>query len=473
MKKPLLLIALFLTVIEVSASDLKLSKPILYTDDGSSYAVLNLSWENAWHNERNHDAVWIFFKFLKGTNGYNHVLINPSNHTVVDVHSEKNVELDFDVPRDRMGLYIYPKEDFRGDVHVTIKVLLDNESFKNVNTRTSDFTAYGIEMVKIPNGAFVVGDTDASSTSFGSLYKSDAHGEHNGVFTISDEKQVITIAPEEGNLYYQAPEGYEGDQKGTIPEVFPKGVNSFYIMKYEPTEGQYVDFLNSLSEYQSQNRANFGGKSYYTERGSIRIENGEYLTERPNNPCNHMSWDDAMAFADWACLRPMTEFEFTKAARGTIKKPLGKDFPWGTSEKENIQRMVSSEGGLKMLNDMDESQLSDNNKFLFGASYYWVMDLSGSLWERVITIGDEKGRAFTGTHGDGRISGYGYATNKDWPKGIEETGGYGFRGGGFYGYGRDYHDFNPYSPVSFRTYGGWSGGNRTNSYGARFVRTAN
>ena len=31
----------------------------------------------------------------------------------------------------------------------------------------------------------------------------------------------------------------------------------------------------------------------------------------------------------------------------------------------------------------------EKNKNVFGGSYYWVMDLSGSLWERVVTIGDE------------------------------------------------------------------------------------
>ncbi|RLB68274.1 MAG: hypothetical protein DRH04_06960, partial [Deltaproteobacteria bacterium] len=67
-----------------------------------------------------------------------------------------------------------------------------------------------------------------------------------------------------------------------------------------------------------------------------------------------------------------------------------------------------------------------------------VMELSGNLWERCVTIGNVSGRAFLGTHGDGILeaaSGYeGNATNADWPgyvngQGVSGAGGSGFRGG--------------------------------------------
>jgi len=37
--------------------------------------------------------------------------------------------------------------------------------------------------------------------------------------------------------------------------------------------------------------------------------------------------------------------------------------------------------------DADESLLTDSTRDVIGASYYWVMDLAGSVWERVITFG--------------------------------------------------------------------------------------
>lgn len=453
-------------LLSVSASDLKLSEPILYNDDGEAYTLLNVEWDNAWNNATNHDGVWLFFKFLRGEQGYVHSLIQPDGHTIIAEDSKKVI---IEVPKDRMGLFLRPSANHRGKIRITLKVIIDLESLGRFNPRFGKFSAYGIEMVKIPEGSFYLGQEDTTGLKFGAVYQANAEGEFGGLYQVKKENESITIGKEKGNLYYRNVDGYQGDQVGELPPAYPKGVAAFWMMKYEPTQGQYADFLNSLSENASQHRVNFGGKGYY-DRGSIYTKVGEYKAKFPSAPCNHMSWDDAMAYADWAGLRPMTELEFTKAARGTAKPSPG-DFPWGNSDKTMLQRHVSETGELVMLNGWSESKLTDETKEIFGASAYWVMDLAGSQWERLITIGSEKGRAFTGTHGDGRLTGYGFATNEDWPQGVDPDG-VGFRGGGFYGYGRDYHDYNPFSPVTYRPYGGWPGGNRTAAYGARFVRTA-
>lgn len=183
-----------------------------------------------------------------------------------------------------------------------------------------------------------------------------------------------------------------------------------------------------------------------------------------------MGWDDAMAYADWAGLRPLTELEFTKAARGS-DKPVKHEFPWGTDSKFQVKRNIDSNGNFYMHNDWNESQLNEETKLIFGASHFWVMDLAGGLWERVISIGHPTGRKFTGSHGDGTLDGQGFATNEDWPRGIDAKG-VGFRGGGFYSPGRGYNEFNPFSPIAYRPYGAYSGGQRANAYGARFARTA-
>jgi hypothetical protein len=135
-------------------------------------------------------------------------------------------------------------------------------------------------------------------------------------------------------------------------------------------------------------------------------------------------------------------------------------------------RFVEKNDDLVLLDGFSESQLHENNREQFGASYYWVMDLSGSVWERVVSIGDSAGRAFGGTHGDGVLR-YGFATNTDWPKGSTETAGFGFRGGGFYRHDQLYGGLNPHATIANRTFGAWSGGMRSKAYGSRFVRTKN
>jgi formylglycine-generating enzyme required for sulfatase activity len=242
-------------------------------------------------------------------------------------------------------------------------------------------------------------------------------------------------------------------------------------MKYETTQGQYATFLNSISPTASQARANFGGKDYYENRGTIRFSELKYFAGSPLRPCNFFSWDDACAFADWACLRPMTELEFEKACRGP-QKPIAHEFPWNTDNKNKLQRVVTANGDLVWLNGLKESELTDNNRDMYGASYYWVMDLAGSLWERCVTIGDSTGRAFKGTHGDGALTGYGFASNADWPKGSTETAGFGFKGGGYYENQRMYGAFNPHGPIGYRNFAAWPGGGRSIAYGSRLVRTA-
>ena len=127
---------------------------------------------------------------------------------------------------------------------------------------------------------------------------------------------------------------------------------------------------------------------------------------------------------------------------------------------------------MKMGRDLSPGDLNDENRELFGASYYWVYDLNGSMWEKVITVGDPVGRAFVGNHGDGTISYYGFADVDGWPSGYRDSeGGYGYRGGGFYGYNA-VSITNPYPPIAFRPYAAWSAGPRNSAYGFRAARTA-
>jgi formylglycine-generating enzyme required for sulfatase activity len=461
-----------------AASDLTISDvELVYLRDTSKELSVKFTvqWNNAWHNEKNHDAAWMVIKFLRGENGYRHALIAEKGHAILRNNLSDGSNPIITVSRDKTGFFIYPGAKHRGPANWTVRIVLDpailsSSSFSIWNVQVA---VIGFEMVYIPEGAFTLGDPDTTSLRFGAFFRSDGEGKADGLIKIASEKTPMEIGKERGRLYYRVSgrEQYEGDQVGPIPAEFPKGYQAFYIMKYELAQGQYAAFLNSLSGEQTQFRANFGGKAYYRLRGTIKIENDRYVAGAPNRPCNYLSWDDGCAFADWAALRPMTELEFTKACRGP-SAPIPHEYPWGTSSKDNLMRVVPENDDLVMSNGLDEGQLTDKNREAFGASFYWVMDLAGSLWERAITVGHPLGRKFAGTHGDGQISWLGFATNDDWPKGDTEVGGFGFRGGGYYTHRQAYNEFNPHSPIAYRRYGAWSGGNRTDAYSSRFVRTA-
>lgn len=473
-KLPIVALLLF-TIVSLSASDLILSNPIVFKEavNGESrlYAQVTVSWNNAWHHEKNHDAAWLFFKFLrKDANGYVHAHVLSGTAQVIETYDPIANGIGIKAPSDQTGIFIFPDRHYRGSIKTKIQVEIDQKKLGRFNPRDGQLKAYGIEMVYIPAGSYTLGDPSERARHYSSFFTSDEKGESAGLYKIESEEATIQIGAEKGKLYYLSQNQYRGDQQGELGPKFPKGFQAFYIMKYEPNQGLYADFLNSLGKTQGQLRANFGGKGYYAHRGSIYMDEDHYAAKHPKRPNNFMGWDDAMALADWSGLRPMTELEFTKACRGP-QTPLATQYPWGNASKAKVDRIVNQNDDLVFQNGWSEAQLEDKNREHFGASYYWVMDLAGSLWERVVSVGHPTGRAFEGSHGDGRISYYGYATNEDWPKGDTELGGFGYRGGGYYTHGQPYSEYNPYSPIAYRPYGSWAGGDRTEAYGGRFVRT--
>ena len=58
------------------------------------------------------------------------------------------------------------------------------------------------------------------------------------------------------------------------------------------------------------------------------------------------------------------------------------------------------------------------------------MELSGNLWERPVTIGNQSGLAFTGNHGDGDLNVVGSANVGGWP--ADNASGAGSRGGDWF-----------------------------------------
>ncbi|MEZ4688543.1 MAG: hypothetical protein R3B47_21510, partial [Bacteroidia bacterium] len=53
-----------------------------------------------------------------------------------------------------------------------------------------------------------------------------------------------------------------------------------------------------------------------------------------------------------------------------------------------------------------------------GATYYGIMEMSGNLVERGVSMEFAPGLAFTGSHGDGLIDSIGNTNQADWPDPI-------------------------------------------------------
>ncbi len=460
----------------IYATNLELTRLELVLKDGENkhrdfYVDITISWQNAWYNKKNYDAAWVFFKYLRTTGGYTHAKIRMEGHSFLSEKNPGNLKI---LPsKDGTGIFLQPTSEYRGPIEARVRIQLDTAVLANKAFVLGNhlLNGYGIEMVYIPDGHFFLGDSDSLSIRASSFYKSGGDGRPDGSLEIRNETEAIPVGKEKGAIYYHVGnKDYQGDQSGPVPASYPKGVNGFYIMKYELQQSQYANFLNSLQAMATSARSKIASKDYHKLRGGISLNENIFVATTKNRPANFVSWDDGCAFADWAALRPMTDFEYVKVCRGPTS-PVPRDYPWGTASKDKLKRFVDADNELKWADGLNESQLNDANRETFGASYYWVMDLAGSLWERVVSIGAERGRRFVGSHGDGNLS-YGYATNTDWPSGDHNSGGYGFAGGGFYQHGL-YTAFHvPHSPVAARNFGSWAGGYASEAYGQRFVRTA-
>ncbi|MCS3651948.1 formylglycine-generating enzyme required for sulfatase activity [Salinibacter ruber] len=491
--------------------DTYLQVETVQTDRDGRTATLDVRWDASWHDAENWDAAWIVLKGRRPGGPLVPLRVRGAP-AMADNRSPDGAEAAFDVPDDRVGFFAYRAGQGEGTNHWRLRVSwtaangVDAGSIEGV-------AALGVEMVRVPTGEFELGTTRSltgrrESTSrdwlggtppapLSALFRVGPDGEdlYGGSYPVTSEAP-ISIGTDAGDLYYIDAEFLEdfssGDQQGTLSAAFPKGYQGFYQMKYEVTEQQYVDFLSGLSPEQARQRwttdpGEAGGPPPSRYRHTIVLEDGRYRTVRPHRAAGYLSWQDALAWADWMGLRPMTGLEFEKSARGP-KPARFREFVWGVREvgaSDHFvldRRILDPGGSLAATEDGDERvdgnvhvQLrptfegADNyctpggNYFPYrtacreleggdggwgplrvgihgvgsggvrvaaGAGYYGAMDLGGNLLEQVVTLGHPQGRAFRGTHGDGRLGPQVRATNPDWHADAD-TSAYATRGAGW------------------------------------------
>lgn len=450
---PILVMIILLWFTPAQANDIQVDNTQLVRGSNNRlYIEFDLSWENSWrvstlgHGVGNWDAAWVFVKYRTIDGLWQHAWLSPNNNDhIPGTGTAATVNIGTtgidDTPRG-MGAFIYRSSNGYGPFNVTgARLDWDYTQQLDLNVETVEIKVFAIEMVYVAEGFFIAGSGGTESDRF-------------TLTTIDTPDPTATPVGSDG--FESSPRGGYPDGQ-TAPNLnWPNGYSAFYIMKYSISQQQYVDFLNTLTIEQANLRRPTGTSKRH---GLNVVPLNEHSTTLPNVAMNWLTWMDAAAFADWAGLRPMTELEYEKAARG-LSAPIPNEYAWGTTNINAATGLINpgdadetgdgaeanttccaqrtTSGGLRTDGPVRVGAYAtgSSTREESGASYWGVMDLSGNVWERTVSIGDEAGRGFTGLHGDGTLSVEGNADVDNWPglvSGQVTTGeGAGVRGGGWY-----------------------------------------
>jgi hypothetical protein len=175
---------------------------------------------------------------------------------------------------------------------------------------------------------------------------------------------------------------------------YPTGYKAFYCYKYELSENQYADFLNTLTGSQISNLGLAGA--------SITLTNGQYFSSAPNLVCGNANSNSLLGYADWSGIRPISFLEFNKASYGPFQPIYASGYRAGGTVNSNLTSSLSNVGSLATNVSSRESA---------GASYYGCMDFTGSAREPVVKLNYFQ---FSIVNGDGQLSASGFSDVQYW-----------------------------------------------------------
>lgn len=412
----------------------------------------DLTWDNSWRNSAgpsNWDAAWVFVKFqVFGSPSWEHATLSSTDahHTITN---NNGVTMNIDAAANGRGVMIHRTSNGNGTVNLQGVGLRWTYRSGNVVHDTANVTVrvFAIEMVFIPEGQFFIGDgTLTTPLPSNNAFKINNVGNNRPYRVISEGALSFINNTISGGgvdqLYNNRwTAGY------TLPAAFPKGFASIYVMKYELTVQQYVDFFNTLRTDITTAKNNRNIQSSQPSRSTFAW-NSSPLTDATsgvgaNRPQGGFNNDDILAYGDWSGLRIMTELEFEKINRGSDRTgaspgiavyPVNGEYSWG--ENANLSSVTSTthlvndglvnEGIASAQPNMNvNTGLSSGplrvgifaaknatslQRRQSGASYYGVMELTGNIEDPVIPA--EPGydwctsstqRFYEGIHGDGNI----------------------------------------------------------------------
>ena len=256
--RTLLLSSLLCISCSLFANNIVVSNISLTSRNTSAQTVLvqfNLNWQNSWRTSSapfNWDAAWVFVKFKVGTSGdWKHATLSTSGHTIPSGATSTQ--------SDAAGLFIYRSADGSGTFSPSgIQLRWNYGSDGVANDSKITVRVFAIEMVYHPPTGFQVGSGGINNGEFRIANDVTASAPAS-TFTITGTNPTLqgnssSASPTNLAAYSNGAMDLTGTSTATLAAGFPTGFDAFYAMKYEISQQQYVDFLNTLTYAQQAAR---------------------------------------------------------------------------------------------------------------------------------------------------------------------------------------------------------------------------
>ncbi len=195
--------------------------------------------------------------------------------------------------------------------------------------------------------------------------------------------------PESEMVFFEGGDLMMGSKDGLPNErpVHKINLEPFYIDKSPVTVAQFRQFIEATNHKTEAER--FGDSGVF----NLDQQNWELLPgatwEKPfgpsgpdaedNHPVTHVSWNDAVAYAEWAGKRLPTEAEWEFAARSG--KNGGTRFSWGDKVSANGEYFANTWQGTISDYEAADGYLFTSPVGAFGENEAGVTDMGGNVWQ--------------------------------------------------------------------------------------------
>ncbi len=194
----------------------------------------------------------------------------------------------------------------------------------------------------------------------------------------------------EGMVYVPGGVTHIGAEDGLPPEqpVFEAEVAPFFMDEHSVTVAQFRAFVEATGFVtEAEGFGNAGLIDLDTQQWTL-VDGATWQyplgPEGPlvpdDHPVTQVSWNDAVAYAEWAGKRLPTEVEWEHAARGA--RDDRRPYAWGDSLAEDGAYKANTwQGTFPIRNTVEDGYLYTSPVGAFGETSLGLTDMGGNVWE--------------------------------------------------------------------------------------------